>query len=201
MRISLKILIFGIILLAPMANGQLGSLGDFDGVLQAKFALKIAEADSTEDVNFTFTSSALIREYALPASARVYWVFDFDGPLIQGGMVMADQKTGKIYAVVAEARQVADEEFVDEDVDPGAFEDIGIGAFLTARFNLLFEIDGLEILVSPLIEFQFIQGGRVSFLRLNSLVGLEGMGYFNDGSPLLVTDGHVAASGTIVNFN
>ena len=200
---SLKILMLGMILLAPMAYGQLGRLADFDGVLQAKFALKISEADEDgwAEENLTLTSSSVIREYALPNSARAYWVFDFADPRVQGGLVLADRKTGEIYAVIAEAKQLAPEEVADGDEEVAGFGDIGIGAFLTARFELRFDIDGLEVSARPLIEFQFIEGGNVSFLRMNSLGALVGEGTFHDGTPLMVTDGLISASGTIANFN
>ena len=175
---SLQILILGMMLAAPMALGQLGSLSDYDGVLQAKFAFRISEAEPEADSQgFTLTSSSLIREYALPGKARVYWVMDFDGPLIEGGLVVADSETGKIHSLIAEATQTERQESLDGN---GADD----GDWMAANFVLYFDIDGLEFTARAPMQFQFIQGRNISFLRMTSAGELIGQGVFDHESRL-----------------
>ena len=195
---SLQILILGIAMSTPLAFGQLGSLGDFDGVLQAKFALVISEMDAADPdadaETFTLTSGALIREYDLPGTARVYWVFDFDGPHIQGGLVVADSETGEIHALIAEATQVSLNDFVDEG---GA--ETGAQAWLTANYAIHFDIDGLQLSTQALMKFQFVQANHFSLLRMSSIAGPVGEGAFDDQTYLSITGGSISASGIIAN--
>lgn len=213
---SLQILVLGILLLAPMAFGQLGSLSDYDGVLQTKFALKVSEPDfldaaeeglvdqvADEPRAFTLTSGSLIREYGLPGTARVYWVFNFDGPLIQGGLVVANRETGEIHSLIAEATQIGLDDFIDNgaESDAGAFDDKGIDAWMAASFALRFDIDGLKLSTRAHMKLQFIQVRNISFLRMSSVAGLFGDGSFDDDSRLIVTGGSISASGIIANLD
>ena len=201
---SIQMLLVGMTLLAPMAFGQLGSLDDFDGVLQAKFALKISELDQidSEDVppSFTLTSGSLIREYKLPGSTRVYWVFRYNGPDILSGLVLADSTTGDIYSVIAHAQQVSDD-FVEEDagVDIPLLGDQGMEEWLTATYQLNFDLEGLQLSMQALMKFQFVEQGNVSLLRMSSIAGPVGDGTFDDQTRLIITGSSISASGIIAN--
>ena len=202
---TLQILMLGISMLAPMAFGQLGSLGDFDGVLQAKFALKISELDQSnvgdEPETFTLTSGSLIREYDLPLTARVYWVFHYDGPDIESGLVVADSVTGDIYSVIAEAAQLSDN-LVEEDaeLDTAHHGDQGMEEWLTATYELNFDMDGLELSMQVLMKFQFVQEKDVSLLRMSSIAGPVGDGAFDDKTLLVITGSSISASGIIADL-
>lgn len=196
---SLQILLLGISMLAPMAFGQAGSLGDYDGALQTKFALKISELDEVEagdaEAGFTLTSASLIREYDLPKTARVYWVFYYDGPNIESGLVVADRLSGEIYSVIAQAKRLTPEDFVEE----GVGYDIGMEEWLSARYELLFDIDGLQLSMQALMKFQFIQGKDVSLLKVSSVAGPVGEGSFEDQTLLIITGSSFSASGIVAN--
>ncbi len=199
---SLHIPLIGIALLASLAFGQQGSLSDYDGVLQAKFALELSPADSEGEAQaFSLTSGDLVHEYGLPGTTRVYWVFDFDGLLIQGGLVLADSETGKIHSMLADATQLSLNDFTDEDGESGDFEDGGADSMLSANYRLLFDIDGLQLAATTLMEFQFTQARNVSFLRLVSIAGVMGDGVFDDQTPVSVTGGSISASGIIANLD
>lgn len=203
---SLHILILGMALLVSTAFGQLGSLGDFDGVLQAKFALKISELDESdagaEPETFTLTSGSLIREYDLPLTARVYWVFYYDGPFIQSGLVLADSVSGDIYTVIAEATPLSPEDFVEDEggFDINAAGDRGMEEWLTAKYELQFDIDGLELSIQALMKFQFIEEKDVSLLRMSSIAGPVGEGSFDDQTLLVITGSSITASGIVANL-
>lgn len=200
---SLQILLVGIFMLTPLAFGQLGRLSDFDGALQTKFALEISEVAGENPESFTLSSNALIREYALPGTVRIYWVFDFDGPLIDGGLVIADRETGKIHEVIAKATQISTHEFIGEgvDSDTAIHQDRGVEAFPAANFALVFEMDGLELSIRSLMKFQFIQVRNFSLLRMSSVAGVAGEGALDDQSPLMVTGGTISAGGTVANLD
>ena len=202
---SLHILLVGIAMLAPLAFGQMGSLSDHDGVLQAKFALELSKpnAEAEEPETLSLTSGDLVHEYGFPKTARVYWVFNFDGLRIQGGLVVADSDTGKIHATIAKATQLSLNDFLDDSaaLDAEAFEDSGMDSMLSADYRLSFDLDGLQVSVSALIEFEFTQARNVSFLRLVSVGGMHGEGMFDDQSRVTVTGGGITASGIIANLD
>ena len=200
---SLQILFIGIAMLAPLAFGQLGSLSDYDGVLQAKFALKISESDpeAAEPEAMTLTSAALIREYDLPATARVFWVLDFSEALIQGGLVLADGESGEIYSVIAEATQVDLQASLDGNEAAVDFGQDGVDDWMSANFVLHFDIDGLELSARAPMKFQYIESRKVSFLRMVSAGGLVGEGVLDDQTRLSVTGGNLSASGIIANLD
>ena len=77
--------------------------------------------------------------------------------------------------------------------------DRGMDEWLSAKYALDFEVDGLCFSMQALMRFHFIQERDFSLLTINSVAAPLGQGEFEDRTPLIITGGSISASGILVN--
>lgn len=151
----------------------------------------------------TVTSGNIGAYYKLPADARCYWIFDFEGagPVLAGTLVMASKDTGEIYKEFAHGFGTTLFELIDgaqANKDGLGVSLMGLGKtsiIVNMAITWKFQSDAPPVGTFARFALHIEEDGDGSQVSLSSLTELAGDGL--DKSKLLVTQGRLQATGRV----